>query len=67
MSKLQRIIEGWSNLLIRDPEVEKFALERAEKCANCDAANDKNFCAICGCYIPAKVRSKKEKCPNGEW
>lgn len=65
--KMISIMAGWSKLLFRDPDVERVAIPRAEKCARCDNANDSNWCAICNCYIPAKVRSLKEKCPIDEW
>jgi hypothetical protein len=65
--KLQSIISGWSNLLYRNAEVEKIALERAKKCAGCPKANSINVCILCNCYIPAKVRSLKEKCKDNQW
>ena len=65
--KLQSIISGWKNLLYRNAEVEKIALERAKKCANCKYANNINVCILCNCYIPAKVRSLKEECKDKQW
>ena len=63
MSKLAEIIEGWSKLIWQDKETEKLAKERIVICLNCDDLKDNQKCKICGCFMPAKVRSKKSNCP----
>ncbi len=65
--KLASIVSGWKNLLYKDLSIEGVAMKRAEKCAKCNNANNRNFCVLCNCYIPAKIRSLKEQCPIGEW
>ena len=65
-SKLQRIIDGWSNLLFRDPEIEDMAQRRAKICAVC-SKNKYNTCMVCKCPLPAKTRSPEEKCDRGLW
>lgn len=65
-SKLQRIIDGWSNLIVRDEEIEKMALHRARFCASC-TKNKFNICVLCGCPLSAKTRSPDEHCDRGLW
>jgi len=65
-SKFERIIEGWANLAFKNPETEKLATQRAKICAICQQ-NNNEWCAMCICYIPAKVRSRTEMCPGGLW
>lgn len=68
MGKLQEIINGWTNYAIKNPQIEKLAKERAEFCVDCSQLkNNTNSCKICGCYIPAKIRSTKSKCPLKKW
>ena len=65
-SRMQRIIDGWSNLVVRDPLIEEMARQRARLCAVC-SKNKFNICILCGCPLPAKTRSPEEKCDNGIW
>ena len=62
--KLKSILEGWKNVIWKNPQVEKIAHDRAEICAKCDC-NDKGWCNDCGCPIIAKARSLSEYCD--EW
>lgn len=69
---VSEIIEGWKNFAFKNPKVEEIATKRAEQCVNCTikgkpVMKNKKFCGICGCYIPAKVRSLSSKCPLGKW
>lgn len=66
VGKLKSIYDGWSNLIWKSPEVERIAKERALICAHCDL-NKHELCKECGCYLPAKIRSIKEKCPIAKW
>lgn len=66
-NKLQRILEGWKNLIKTNPEVEKIANSRAIKCASCEHLNNLLFCKKCGCFVPAKIRSTQEKCKERKW
>ena len=65
-SKFQRIVDGWKNLIVRDPQIEELALSRAKFCAVC-SKNKYNVCTICNCPLPAKTRSPEEKCDRGLW
>jgi hypothetical protein len=65
-SKVERIIEGWGNFTFRSPETEGIAKERAKICAVCPE-NKHELCKMCGCYIPAKIRSMSEKCSKNLW
>ena len=66
MNRLQSIIEGWENLIFKNKESEKIALDRAIVCSECDQ-NKKEWCRECNCYIPAKIRSRTEECPLNFW
>lgn len=59
--KLASIIDGFSNYIWPNPEVEKIALERADICSQCNL-NSQNWCVDCGCFVPAKIRSLDETC-----
>jgi hypothetical protein len=68
MNQLAEIFEGWKNLTFPPtPKVEELAKKRIEICVNCDKLTKRNFCKVCGCYMPAKVRSRKSKCLKGLW
>lgn len=72
------IFEGWSNLLVTNPEVELIAKQRLEICLACPfkvkliaiAGTQLYACSKCTgvpCPIDAKVRSLNEVCPKGKW
>jgi hypothetical protein len=67
--KLKDIILGWKNLIFTSPEIKKMAAEREAICAKCEHASKTIYlhCNLCGCYIPAKTRSKDSSCPDGRW
>lgn len=65
-NKFERIVEGWDNYIFKKPETEEMAKQRAKICAVCEQ-NGENWCMMCKCYIPAKVRSRLEKCPANLW
>lgn len=68
VKKTKHIIEGWSNLITNKYKHTPFVKSRAEICSRCKELNKMNkFCKICGCFIPAKITVKKEKCPVGYW
>lgn len=69
MSRLQEIFEGWKNLTFQNPTIEKEAKRRIAICLknDCKKLNDRNYCALCGCYMPAKVRSPKSHCRMNKW
>jgi len=80
--KINNILNGWHNLLIKDKVVEKVAEARAEICVKCPFAVHKTLlifvkddfkeiegmaCQRCSCPLSAKLRSVNEKCPEGLW
>jgi hypothetical protein len=67
MTKLSEIYEGWKNFTFPNPTIEKEAKKRIEICVGCPKLNNRNFCALCGCYMPAKVRSPKSHCRIRMW
>ena len=67
MSRLNEIYVGWKNVAFKNPEIEEVAKNRAKICVLCKNLRGNNTCKICGCYIPAKIRSPKSKCPINLW
>jgi hypothetical protein len=67
MGRLSEIYAGWKNYAFKNPQVEEQARDRAKTCVGCDKLRRNNTCSICGCYIPAKVRSPRSKCPLHKW
>jgi len=41
-------------------------IRRLEICKNCEF-NDREFCVLCGCHIPAAVLHLAHKCPIEKW
>jgi len=79
---LDKILNGWKNYFVKSEVVEKVAEQRAEICARCPFAIEKNLlifvkddlkevegfaCSRCDCPLSAKIRSITEKCPEGLW
>jgi hypothetical protein len=69
MSILMEIYDGWKNFIFDNPEAEEEAKRRMTICVSnkCGKFTKNKFCAVCGCYMPAKVRSVKSKCFLGKW
>lgn len=67
MSRLVEIFEGWKNYTFPNSRVEKEAKRRMEICINCPKLNPRSFCQLCGCYMPAKVRSPRSQCRIKKW
>lgn len=67
--KLGRIIEGFGNFVFRTPETEAIAIQRARVCAIClQIKRIKNeWCPVCKCFVPFKIRSMTESCPAKLW
>jgi hypothetical protein len=65
--QLIEIYDGWKNYVFLNPEVEAEAKRRIEICVECVNFKKNKSCAICGCYMPAKVRSPKSKCSIEKW
>jgi hypothetical protein len=67
MSRLSEIYEGWKNYAFPNIQVEEIAKKRIAICVVCDKLKKNNSCALCGCYMPAKVRSLKSHCRIKKW
>lgn len=75
LKKTSNIIEAYSNLIIKDEEVEKLSKERMKICLSCNnktvilsiGNNTYYACKFCNCPIDAKTRSKDEVCPIKLW
>ncbi len=46
---------------------ERIAICRVCKFKNWKNNNKRLWCKLCGCFVPAKARIEKEKCPKGFW
>ena len=67
---IEEIIVGWKNYVFPNKEAEELAKKRLLICLDktkCKKLTDRHFCSICHCYMPAKVRSPKSKCPKRLW
>ena len=67
MSRLSEIYDGWKNYAFPNQQVETMAKERIAICVKCDKLKKNNSCSLCGCYMPAKVRSPKSHCRIKKW
>lgn len=69
LKKLQEIYDGWKNYVFQNKEVEETAKKRISICVEntCGFFKENKTCGSCGCFMPAKVRSPKSKCPENYW
>ena len=67
MSILSEIYDGWKNLTFPNSSIENEAKRRIIICIDCDRFSNRKICNLCGCYMPAKVRSIKSKCRLNKW
>ena len=69
MSVLLEIYEGWKNFTFPNPAIEEEAKRRIAICVTneCGKFKTNKYCALCGCYMPAKVRSPKSRCKIRKW
>jgi hypothetical protein len=67
MSQLSEIIAGWGNFVFRNEKVEEIAIERMTICLDCPKLKENKRCSLCGCFMPAKVRSEHSSCPLKKW
>lgn len=69
ISEIKQIIDGWKNLVFKNPVSEEIGKRRAAICLACKPFYnpDNGRCRICHCYIPAAVRAKDKRCPKGKW
>lgn len=67
MSLLEEIYSGWKNYAFPNPRIEEIAKKRAAICVDCPKLKPNKVCGSCGCYIPAKTRSPRSRCPLSKW
>lgn len=66
IKKIKSIINGYSNLLFEDSELEPLFKERYEICKSCENCK-LGICTLCGCVCLAKSHSRYEECPANKW
>lgn len=71
---IKEIYDGWKNYTFKNPQIEETAKKRIDVCVNCKdpktgklGITNRKTCRYCGCFIPAKTRSIKSKCPLNKW
>lgn len=73
--KIINILNGYTNLLFKNEEVEGIAINRQLICNACPSRTTLavvsntilSYCKICKCPLSAKVRSVNEVCPLHKW
>lgn len=69
MIDIKNIIQGWTNVLIEDSEIEQIAKYRLSICNGCEHKIEMigvECCGICHCPLIAKTRSNS-KCDLNKW
>ena len=68
--QIKEIYDGFKNLIFPNEEIEALAEQRLSICFGCKTRTedtcDRNK-GGCGCFLPAKIRSKTSACPKGYW
>lgn len=72
LEQAKQILEGFSNLVkskvgLTSDELENLAKKRFAICKECPQLSKKDTCKVCGCYMPAKTKSKRSECPEKHW
>jgi hypothetical protein len=67
IDKFDEIVSGWKNYMFKSEKVEIIAKKRLITCLKCNFFTKNKTCSKCGCFVPAKVRSLKSKCPKNFW
>lgn len=67
MSIFEEIVSGWGNYMFKSPKIEEKAKERLKICLECESLTRIQSCNLCGCFMPAKVRSPLSSCPIKKW
>jgi len=65
MRQINNIFTGFKNLLTgKEIPQEK---KRLKICGICPHLSNNKTCNVCGCYVPAKVKAPRSKCPENKW
>lgn len=70
MSKIKEIIEGWTNKIFTNEQVEILSNERMEICNQCPhkiKMLSVDVCELCMCPLSAKTRSPESDCAIHKW
>lgn len=68
MSLPNEIYVGWRNYVTKkDKVIEEIAKKRMETCNSCEFLRKNKTCSRCNCFMPAKTRNPKSKCPINLW
>jgi hypothetical protein len=65
-NQLRTILDGWRNVVLKDPEIEQLAQARGEICMQCPHRK-LIVCGKCGCPLKAKLRAPDSTCPDNRW
>ncbi len=80
--QISNILKGWQNFISKSEVTEALAEHRAVNCLVCPYLKkgkllafikddlkeiEGHYCDLCKCPLSAKIRSKNETCPLGEW
>lgn len=67
---IRNFIKGWTNVILKDEQIEAIAAARLEVCNTCPLKVKQlslDVCSECGCPLVAKTRSPDSKCPLDKW
>ncbi len=68
--KINDIVDGWYNYVVRNPTTEAESLRRAAICAECPLLGKNRLgliaCTECGCPSSMMTRSKNKECEHPE-
>lgn len=65
---LNDIYTGWKNFITgKETPDEKKRKEICKTCMYREKRKTNNWCTQCPCYMPAKVKAPKAKCPKRKW
>jgi hypothetical protein len=68
MDEFEQIVNGWKNLIFKNPASEEVGKKRLAICLSCiHRKKITNRCGVCHCFIPAAVRSSNKRCLKGKW
>ena len=70
MSQVEKIFQGFKNLIFKDEAIEKDAEVKLKICFECPFKKETVGiwrCGKCSCALIAKARSPQSKCPDNRW
>lgn len=65
--RVAQFYEGWKNYSFPNKETEFLSNKRMKICKQCEYFTPKGRCRKCGCFMVAKSRSKRARCPLRLW